>query len=428
LFTANNGTNGDEIWITDGTNGNSRLLKDINPGTGGSSAFLILSVKVGNRLIFSASNASSQIGGGFEIPTNSELWETDGTEAGTHIFKEIVPGATGSSPVVLPAFDFSAGTFTTALFQGNKFFFIATTPDKGAELWISDGSDAGTQMIKDINPNAKDGVTNSTYLYTTTAFYFSGDDGVHGSELWKSDGTADGTVMVADINPNADLQQTNSDVEFGMVLNNKIIFNANNGDNTADDLYRLEGTFSSLPLNLLDFTVISKNADANVAWTTLTEVNVKDFSVQRSDDGAHFVTIGTVGAAGNSTEKRGYRFTDVGIGNSNRDVVYYKLLINDKDGKSATSKIVSLRLKGAGEWAVKMVKNPVLSDINLLVTGVIEPVKVSVSDISGRAVNIKATVSGNGQITLSAANLVPGVYVLRAETSSDRKVIKFVKQ
>jgi hypothetical protein len=53
---------------------------------------------------------------------------------------------------------------------------------------------------------------------------------------------------------------------------------------------------------------------------------------------------------------------------------------------------------------------------------------VSVSDISGRAVNIKATISGNGQITLSAANLVPGVYVLRAETSSDRKVIKFVKQ
>ena len=31
--------------------------------------------------------------------------------------------------------------------------------------------------------------------------YFSANDNAHGQELWKSDGTAAGTVMVKDINP-----------------------------------------------------------------------------------------------------------------------------------------------------------------------------------------------------------------------------------
>src|SRR5437763_2852314 len=56
------------------------------------------------------------------------------------------------------------------------------------------------QMVLDINPTLLS--SNPTGLMAVGATtYFSADDGAHGQELWKSDGTAAGTLMVKDINP-----------------------------------------------------------------------------------------------------------------------------------------------------------------------------------------------------------------------------------
>ena len=66
------------------------------------------------------------------------------------------------------------------------------------ELWKSDGTAAGTVMVKDINP----GSGNSAPLSLTNVngkLYFAANDGADGDELWKSDGTAAGTLMVKDI-------------------------------------------------------------------------------------------------------------------------------------------------------------------------------------------------------------------------------------
>src|SRR5580704_11931564 len=70
----------------------------------------------------------------------------------------------------------------------------------GVELWKSDGTAAGTVMVKDIDPGSDGSFPNSLTNVNGT-LYFSADDGTDGFELWKSDGTAAGTVMVKDINP-----------------------------------------------------------------------------------------------------------------------------------------------------------------------------------------------------------------------------------
>ncbi|MBU1579298.1 MAG: choice-of-anchor D domain-containing protein, partial [Bacteroidetes bacterium] len=122
-----------------------------------------------------------------------ELWKTDGTLAGTQMVKDIYvefAPITGSNPGSFFAF-------------GNTLIFVATTPDYGVELWKSDGTEAGTQMIKDIRSGSAgiSGVdaTNGMFVFGGSLYLSLNDDNT-GAGLWKTDGTAAGTVQVKDIN------------------------------------------------------------------------------------------------------------------------------------------------------------------------------------------------------------------------------------
>jgi|GEM_PF-1038907 len=118
-----------------------------------------------------------------------ELWKSNGTAAGTVLLKDIFPGTAGASP----------GGFTEV---NGVVYFRAGDGKHGVELWKTDGTAAGTVLVKDINPGPADAEPLSLVNLNGVA-YFGANDGVNGRELWKSNGTAAGTVLVKDINPGA---------------------------------------------------------------------------------------------------------------------------------------------------------------------------------------------------------------------------------
>lgn len=75
-----------------------------------------------------------------------------------------------------------------------------TGTGSGIELWKSNGTNAGTVMVKDIRSSTGSSSPQNLINVNGTLF-FSADSGSGGIELWKSDGTSAGTVMVKDIFP-----------------------------------------------------------------------------------------------------------------------------------------------------------------------------------------------------------------------------------
>ncbi len=222
-FAADDGSNGMELWVSDGTEAGTVLLKDIsNSSLGGFPAAL---TAVGNVLYFSAS--TNQHG--------RELWRSDGTEAGTVMVKDLYTGSLGSSP----------GGFTEV--NGTVFFTadVAVTTGQGShtttnyygrELWKTNGTAAGTVMVKDINPGFADSGPDQLTNINGTLF-FTAITSELGLELWKSNGTAAGTVLVRDINPTF-----RSSYPSGLQEHNgAAFFNAVDG-NFDQSLWRSDGT------------------------------------------------------------------------------------------------------------------------------------------------------------------------------------------
>ena len=93
-----------------------------------------------------------------------------------------------------------AANYTTV---GTTVFFTAIDGINGFELWKSDGTAAGTVMVKNINPGDYGSQPNNLTNVNGTLFFSAAgayaDNSGYDTELWKSDGTEAGTVLVKDI-------------------------------------------------------------------------------------------------------------------------------------------------------------------------------------------------------------------------------------
>ncbi len=179
-------TIGFELYKTDGTKEGTVLLKDVASGNSDSTPrdFTLVNGKT-----FFVANIGG--GGTAYIPNDYELWCTDGTPAGTVLVKDICPGSKSSEPELLTAVN-------------DKLLFTADDGIHGRELWCSDGTEEGTVMVKDITGNALS-ASPTGLTYATDGekhcVVFAAWEAEHGRELWISDLTESGTHLLRDICP-----------------------------------------------------------------------------------------------------------------------------------------------------------------------------------------------------------------------------------
>lgn len=244
-FSGSEGYYGQQLWKTDGTPGGTSMVTNLSEGgspeglvragdwiyyisranlwrTDGSTAgtSMVKDFKAAGALCYSLAAAGTNlfIVAGTQA-TGQELWKSDGTSAGTVMVKDVSPGS--GSGLFLSSPEFVA--------LGDLMFFRAITPDNGTELWRSDGTAAGTFLLKDIQTGSASG--NPRYITVLGgAVYFSANNGTNGNELWKSDGTEAGTTLLKDIQPGSGSSNPLAIKETG----GRLLFAANNGPNGSE--------------------------------------------------------------------------------------------------------------------------------------------------------------------------------------------------
>jgi ELWxxDGT repeat protein len=223
LFSAYDPVHGTELWVTDGTAGGTSLLKDIGAGAADGARTPQGFTPVGaNKVVFSAEDANGV-----------ELWVTDGTSAGTVLLKDLWTGTdpTSGAPNSGDPYGFTA-------VAGNKVLFSAYDGARGLEPWVSDGTAAGTAVLKDIEAGNAGSTPEGFEPLGNGKVLFAAETTSAGRELWVTDGTAVGTLQLRDIAPGTIGSSPEGLTALG---NGKAVFSADDGLN-GRELWVTDGT------------------------------------------------------------------------------------------------------------------------------------------------------------------------------------------
>lgn len=216
FFAAIDETNGEELWVTDGTKAGTKLVKDIWPGNSSSNVNYL--TRFNDKVVFAADDGTHGM----------ELWISDGTADGTYMVSDIHEFGS-SEPRGFTQLNETQFIFTAKTFDSENH------DDRGAQWWlyVSDGTEAGTQLIYECDtrfPGSYAATYVTPYCRVGRKVFFKADlkDGGIGDELWVTDGTAEGTYLVKDLNTEQLTTGTASSAldQFVNFYNEKLFFKA----------------------------------------------------------------------------------------------------------------------------------------------------------------------------------------------------------
>jgi len=207
-------------------------------------------------------------------------------------------------------------------------------------------------------------------------------------------------------------------------------------DQELRDILEFNGySFTTLPVELVEFKARATNAAHQVTlhWSTASEINNDYFTVERSEDGHQFKTIGTVKGFGNSKTVRNYQFVD---NQPLYGTAYYQLKQTDFDGQYEYFKPIAVELS-IGEDKMLDIKNigpnPFSNVVNVQYTTVRSAtVEINIVNSSGQSVYSNSLMAHAGynefQYT-EGSRLSPDVYLLTiSQHGVPSKTVRLVKR
>ena len=181
----------------------------------------------------------------------------------------------------LPAYNKSDNPVKAAFVSNNKYFFVLATMVNEKlqnELWVSDGTAAGTQLLKSVAGEIIGAETvNNQFIFLTGIYAANGNDLVF--DVWKTDGSPNGTQLIKQqvaIGKSSQFQHIYRPQNFTMV-NNQLFFVANGGTN-FQQLWKTDGSSNGTVAVKNDFD----SSNVNTTITDLVNLNNQLLFLQRT--------------------------------------------------------------------------------------------------------------------------------------------------
>jgi len=394
FFQADNGTNGIELWVTDGTSTGTTMLKDINPsGSSEPHSFIVFQ----GKLYFTANDGTN----------GAEIWVTDGTSAGTNIHTNIFTN--GSS---------NAWGYTE---YNNELIFWATDgTTTEPQLWKTNGTAGNKTKLANTYPFPQIGHYNEkSFTLYNGKLYFQAKDTADGFEPWYTDGTAAGTGILKDIFP------YNNNCNFPsryIVYNNKLYMNVKN---IYWNLYVSDGTeVGTVSFNSLDNGIkLSKSANSMTVYNN----KLYFFGLDSSGGKGLYESYGLpsntqiIKPAGAVDSL--FNYTSGRIQKAN-GALYFGANY-DAHGeilwKYSTPAVVSTKDITKEYSNIKISPNPASDNLHIeFLKRSSEKYNLIITDLLGKSI-IKSTLqSGTTQSNIDVSNLVSGTYICNIYNNKGR--------
>jgi hypothetical protein len=234
----------------------------------------------------------------------------------------------------------------------------------------------------------------------------------------------------------SDLIDTNNVIVFGVAdgsgnfispgLNNQLF---GPGFYLSGDMQILPISRFTVPLQIIDFSVVDNLNNANLKWRVENENSSTDhYEVERSLNGRNFVFVSNI-TANPTTANINYIYTDIDLTAYKTEEIFYRIKQVDVNGMFIYSEIKSLEIKNS-LFHVSILPNPIhnigIVNINLSYSS---NIYIKLLDVSGKTI-MKKTIAGTegiNSISLDMTLLASGNYFLSVKVKNKTAVLSVMK-
>jgi ELWxxDGT repeat protein len=213
-----------------------------------------------------------------------ELWVTNGTTSGTQMVMDIWAGTGDGDPKLIDTLE-------------GKMIFFATKEGSGRELWATDGTPGGTDMLADIDPGTGSAFTNDIFLgHAGNKIFVVAENSPNGDALYVTNGTPGGTGLVKDIcmGSGNDVPAWSSS-KMGVAAGNLLYFSSYGTTCSGYELWVSDGTPSGTSMIISFDGMPRKYCQAGDHFVFVGHTATEGFELWKSDGTLAGTTLATLG-------------------------------------------------------------------------------------------------------------------------------------